>query len=195
MDVKSSTQYKISKWSLPTLIVVFFAQDIGITEGFVFELPRSATTASRLPISLTAPLPQRRCITINNILLRRALKTRLLVSSSKRDEEDNYVTRRIAEEKNYKKKVIDVINSILKDSRCSYKNVEKNTYMLLSKQPVIAFAIFIGMGLIVAYMLGFFFLGGYITSGNPYENGAIPYWEEDICEICKTALQETATTN
>ena len=27
-----------------------------------------------------------------------------------------------------------------------------------------------------------FFLGGYIDSSNPYENGAVPYFEEEVLE-------------
>ena len=71
---------------------------------------------------------------------------------------------------------------VMDDLRQSFRNVETETNFLLQKKPALAFAIFVAAGLIVAYMSGFFFLGGYIDSSNPYENGAVPYFEEEVLE-------------
>ena len=86
------------------------------------------------------------------------------------------------------------ISGALMESRRSFGHVEGSTYRLMSQRPAVALAIFVAAGAIVAYLSGLFFLGGYISSANPYENGAIPYWEEDVCEICKQiqAAQEAA---
>mmetsp|Transcript_28582 Transcript_28582/g.40435 ORF Transcript_28582/g.40435 Transcript_28582/m.40435 type:complete len:202 (-) Transcript_28582:323-928(-) len=78
------------------------------------------------------------------------------------------------------KKRHELANAVLNASRNSFQNVEGNASQLLERQPLIALLIFIGVGLIVAYVSGFIFLGGYMSSPNPVENGAIPYWDEQL---------------
>lgn len=121
-------------------------------------------------------------------------RTRLSATPSEKDGEPFIRTRNhfglnLKEEEEENKSdgaIIDLINSIMKESRRSYAFIEGHTFRLLSKRPGVAFAIFVGMGLLVAYMMGFFFLEGYISSANPYENGAIPYWDEDVCDVCNS---------
>lgn len=74
----------------------------------------------------------------------------------------------------------ELTNKVLKASRSSFRHVEGHTFRLLDEQPMLAMALFIGVGLLVMYMTGFAFLGGYISSPNPLENGAVPYWDEDL---------------
>lgn len=71
----------------------------------------------------------------------------------------------------------DAFNQFVLASRDSFKNVERATDFLLEKQPWLALTIFVGAGLLVAYISGFFILCGYIDSINPAENNAVPYWE------------------
>jgi hypothetical protein len=73
---------------------------------------------------------------------------------------------------------VERINSVLRASRVSFRNVEDMTYGLFNDRPLVALAIFVGAGGLVAYMLGFFFLGGYIENWNPVENDIVPYWDE-----------------
>jgi len=73
---------------------------------------------------------------------------------------------------------MEIFYNILNEGTASFRFIETRTSRLLSNNPILAFAIFVVMGLFVAYMTGFFFLGGYISSPNPIENGAVPYWEE-----------------
>ena len=80
-------------------------------------------------------------------------------------------------------KQIEMANSFLRASRSSFKNVETMTDGLLKDQPLIAIGIFLGLGLMVAYISGFFFLGGYIETWNPAENDAIPYWDYEVLII------------
>jgi len=71
-----------------------------------------------------------------------------------------------------------IVEDAIKISASSFKFMEGKTVALLQKNPLVALAIFASAGLIVAYMLGFVFLEGYISSPNPYENGAVPYFED-----------------
>lgn len=73
---------------------------------------------------------------------------------------------------------VERINSVLRASRISFRNVEDMTYGLFNDRPFVALLIFVAAGGIVAYMLGFFFLGGYIENWNPVENDSVPYWDE-----------------
>eukprot|EP00587_Corethron_hystrix_P012755 CAMPEP_0113314400 /NCGR_PEP_ID=MMETSP0010_2-20120614/10472_1 /TAXON_ID=216773 ORGANISM="Corethron hystrix, Strain 308" /NCGR_SAMPLE_ID=MMETSP0010_2 /ASSEMBLY_ACC=CAM_ASM_000155 /LENGTH=171 /DNA_ID=CAMNT_0000170671 /DNA_START=79 /DNA_END=594 /DNA_ORIENTATION=- /assembly_acc=CAM_ASM_000155 len=75
---------------------------------------------------------------------------------------------------------IEKTNGVLSEMRSNFNYFEGVTFKLLSKQPVLAFAIFVAAGFFVAYMLGMMFLQGYINSPNPLENGEIPYWDEEI---------------
>lgn len=77
-----------------------------------------------------------------------------------------------------KKSYIEIFNGVLKETRTSFGYVEKASCSLLSKQPALAAIIFVSFGIFVAYLLGLLFLGGYISSANPYENGAVPYWDD-----------------
>jgi hypothetical protein len=72
----------------------------------------------------------------------------------------------------------DTINSVLKTSRSSFKNVEKLTFRLLNRRPLVALAIFLATGALLAYVTGFFILEGYIDNLNPAENDQVPYWDE-----------------
>jgi hypothetical protein len=74
--------------------------------------------------------------------------------------------------------MIDSINTSLKASHTSFKHVENSTYELLTEKPLVALGIFFAAGLVVAYMIGFLFLDGYIESINPISNDMIPYWDE-----------------
>ena len=83
------------------------------------------------------------------------------------------------------RRTTELVNSFLKASRSSFKNVETSTNQLLNAQPLVALSIFVGMGVLVAYILGFFFLGGYIETWNPVENDAIPYWDDEVLVITR----------
>lgn len=72
----------------------------------------------------------------------------------------------------------DAINSVLRASRTSFRNVEEMTYGVFDARPLLALGIFVTAGTVVAYILGFFFLGGYIDNWNPVENDVVPYWDE-----------------
>lgn len=73
-----------------------------------------------------------------------------------------------------------LIQELLEISRLSFINVEQMSEDLFSRQPLIAFSIFIICGLLISYLLGIIFLDGYISSLNPIFNGIIPYWNDDI---------------
>lgn len=75
------------------------------------------------------------------------------------------------------------VNTFLRASQSSFQNVESMTNQLLKTNPMIALLIFVGAGALVAYISGFFFLGGYIETWNPAENDSIPYWDEEILII------------
>ncbi|KAG7349141.1 hypothetical protein IV203_011738 [Nitzschia inconspicua] len=72
----------------------------------------------------------------------------------------------------------NTINSVLKSSRSSFKNIEKITFRLLNRRPLVALGIFLATGALIAYMTGFFILEGYIDNLNPAENDQVPYWDE-----------------
>ena len=80
---------------------------------------------------------------------------------------------------------IELANNFLRASRSSFKNVESITNYLLNENPAIAIGIFVTVGLVVAYMTGFFFLGGYIETWNPAENDSIPYWDDEVLVITR----------
>lgn len=93
------------------------------------------------------------------------------------DDDDEYIYYQqvpLSEEEKYRQ---EVVNSFVVASRDSFKNVESATDFLLAKQPIVAFMIFIGAGLLVAYISGFFILGGYIDDINPALNNPVPYWD------------------
>jgi hypothetical protein len=75
------------------------------------------------------------------------------------------------------------INLFLKASQKSFQNVEAGTNRLLNRRPLLALAIFLGTGLMVAYMMGIIFLGGYIENWNPAENDVVPYWDDPVLVI------------
>lgn len=75
---------------------------------------------------------------------------------------------------------IKLANTFLKASHSSFKNIEGVTDSLLSNNPMIAILIFVGLGLLVAYISGFAILHGYIDSSFPMDNAAVPYWEEEL---------------
>lgn len=83
------------------------------------------------------------------------------------------------------RKVEDATNSFLRASRSSFKHFEGMTNRLLNRQPLLALGMFVGLGFLVAYMLGFFFLGGYIETWNPVENDSIPYWDDEVLIITR----------
>ena len=78
---------------------------------------------------------------------------------------------------------IELTNSFLKASRSSFKKVEGATDSLLAKNPVIAMTIFLGAGLLVAFVSGFAILDGYLDVSNPMDNAAVPYWDEDLTTL------------
>ena len=61
--------------------------------------------------------------------------------------------------------------------------METNVDGLLENQPLVAIGIFVACGLLVAYLTGFFLLGGYIENINPAENAHMPDWDEGILII------------
>jgi hypothetical protein len=75
---------------------------------------------------------------------------------------------------------IGMTSRLLKDAGSSFRNMQGKTDDLLEKQPFMALAIFLVVGLIAAYISGFAILGGYMSSANPAENGAIPYWDDEL---------------
>jgi len=75
---------------------------------------------------------------------------------------------------------VETTNTALKELRSNFAGVEVFVSRLLSRYPEVAFVIFVGAGVFVAYMLGMMLLGGYIGDINPLVNGAVPYWEEDL---------------
>lgn len=82
--------------------------------------------------------------------------------------------------------LIDVTNGVLQTASSSFKNVEGMANGLLKEQPVTALAIFVGAGVVTAYLTGLVILDGSIESLNPSQNGAIPYWDEEILVMTKT---------
>jgi hypothetical protein len=84
------------------------------------------------------------------------------------------------EQQQQQQRHVEITNNILKASRSSFRHVEGVTDSLLSDNPAIALGIFVGLGLIVAYISGFAILDGYMDSSNPLENGVVPYWDEDL---------------
>jgi hypothetical protein len=85
---------------------------------------------------------------------------------------------------------VQVANTILKHSRLSFRNVEGLTDDLLSNHPILAVGVFLGFVLLIAYMSGFVILDGYISSVNPLENGAVPYWDEDVANELTSLPQQ-----
>ena len=85
---------------------------------------------------------------------------------------------------------VQVANTILKHSRLSFRNVEGLTDDLLSNHPILAVGGFLGVVLLIAYMSGFVILDGYISSVNPLENGAVPYWDEDVANELTSLPQQ-----
>jgi hypothetical protein len=75
------------------------------------------------------------------------------------------------------------INGFLQASQKSFQHVESGTNRLLNRQPLLALAIFVGAGVMVAYMMGMVFLGGYIENWNPAENDVVPYWDDPVLVI------------
>jgi hypothetical protein len=75
---------------------------------------------------------------------------------------------------------IQVTNHVLRTLHYSFKNVEGTANGLLEENPLIAFAIFAGAGLVAAYLLGLLILDGCMESWNPIQNGVVPYWDEEI---------------
>ena len=71
-------------------------------------------------------------------------------------------------------------DTVLKNSHVSFKNVEQMSENLFSNQPLVALAIFVSLGCLVAYFSGLYFLDGYISSPNPALNGGVPYWDEQL---------------
>jgi len=101
-------------------------------------------------------------------------QTRLLMTFPNENNDSNGDFDEAVTEKTIESSWIDILNEGTK----SFRFIETRTSKLLSNNPIIALTIFVGVGLIVAYMTGAFFLKGYISSGNPYMNGAVPYWED-----------------
>lgn len=77
------------------------------------------------------------------------------------------------------------VNSFLRASHASFQHVETSTNQLLNRHPMIALAIFVGTGALVAYLTGLFFLGGYIETWNPVDNDSIPYWDDEILIVSR----------
>lgn len=105
-----------------------------------------------------------------------------------RDREDEDVLSRVratrnSSSSNAEEEIGRSINRVLLASSKSFENVETATNSLLRQQPLVALAIFIGAGVMVAYMLGMFFLGGYIENWNPVENDVVPYWDDPVLII------------
>ena len=96
--------------------------------------------------------------------------------SSNSNRERNVSTERLVERK---------VNSVLRASHTSFQYVESMTDGLLNRHPIIALAIFVGAGALVAYVTGLVFLGGYIENWNPAVNDSVPYWDEEILIISR----------
>jgi hypothetical protein len=75
---------------------------------------------------------------------------------------------------------IQLTNQVLRALHYSFKNVENMANGLLEKDPLSALIIFVGAGLMAAYLLGLVILDGCMESWNPIQNGFVPYWDEEI---------------
>jgi hypothetical protein len=74
--------------------------------------------------------------------------------------------------------VEETINTVIKSSRSSFKNVESLTVNLLNRRPFVAIGLFGASLMVAAYLTGFFILDGYIDNWNPAVNDQVPYWDE-----------------
>lgn len=146
-----------------TILVLSLAFEV--TAGFVRNFGRTSNHAA-----LLAPAPSDARFQIH-----REIST--TIPSSERSKA---TTLFYHDENEDERRRIELTNSFLKASRTSFKNFEGATDSLLDKNPLIAFGIFIGLGLFVAYISGFAILDGYIDSTNPLDNAAVPYWNEDL---------------
>lgn len=146
-----------------TILVLSLAFEA--TEGFVRNFGRTTNHAAQF-----APAPSEA-----RFKIQREIST--TVTSSDRSKA---TTLFYHDENEDERRRIELTNSFLKASRTSFKNFEGATDSLLDKNPLIAFGIFIGLGLLVAYISGFAILDGYIDSTNPLDNAAVPYWNEDL---------------
>ena len=135
-----------------------------VTEGFVRTLARTTNHAAFGPV-----------VSVGRFQIQRRIST--TIPSSERSKA---TTLFYHDESEDERRRIELTNSFLKASRTSFKNFEGATDSLLAKNPLIAFGIFIGLGLFVAYVSGFAILDGYIDSTNPLDNAAVPYWNEDL---------------
>lgn len=105
--------------------------------------------------------------------------SKVILAYQQLEEESNQIYYRAPLTEDERKRE-ELTNAVLNASRSSFQNVEGKAFNLLEENPLLAFLIFVALGLVVAYISGFIFLGGYISSANPVENGAIPYWDEQL---------------
>jgi len=173
---------KNAMWSIIrlTAVLTLFSPSNVAVEGFLISVfpPLSPISLRRTTIASFTRSSQSDLGSLERLKRRERDSMSCLASSSHNNDDTNNTYNGDREDE--MKERIFVFNSILKEMRSSFQTVEIATFKLLSNQPVVAFAIFVVLGAFVAYLLGLVFLGGYISSGNPYENGAVPYWEEGM---------------
>ncbi|CAB9528890.1 expressed unknown protein [Seminavis robusta] len=103
-----------------------------------------------------------------------------------REEEDESFDLQAQQEEDQRNRwKIQLTNSVLQILHNSFKNVEATANELLDEDPVTAFAVFVGAGLVAAYVLGLFILDGCMESWNPVQNGMVPYWDEEVLVMIK----------
>jgi len=163
-----------------TAVLTLFSSSNVPVEGFLISVfpPLSPICSRRTAITSVTRLSQSPLGSLKHLRKRESDFISCLSSSSPNNDDTNNTYNEAREDE--MKERIFAFNSILKEMRSSFQTIEIATFKLLSNQPAVAFTIFVALGLFVAYLLGLVFLGGYISSGNPYENGAVPYWEEGM---------------
>eukprot|EP00567_Pseudictyota_dubia_P000631 CAMPEP_0197467872 /NCGR_PEP_ID=MMETSP1175-20131217/65793_1 /TAXON_ID=1003142 /ORGANISM="Triceratium dubium, Strain CCMP147" /LENGTH=221 /DNA_ID=CAMNT_0043003961 /DNA_START=72 /DNA_END=734 /DNA_ORIENTATION=- len=88
--------------------------------------------------------------------------------------------RRLAQQQQQRDENLSLTDSLIEKTHLSFKNVETMSENLFANRPLVALAIFVILGLTVAYLSGLVFLDGYISSLNPAQNGGVPYWNENV---------------
>jgi len=122
--------------------------------------------------------------------LQKANDEKLVVSQLSASDATNAVSSSSSDEDQHENPrwVTDSIHTSSKAAQKSFRFVEKTTFSLLYEKPMLALAIFVAAGMMVAYMSGFFFLDGYIENWNPVENDIIPYWDDAEIHTIERAM-------
>ena len=159
---------RMCRRTVQCVTILLLSLHLGVTEGFGHNT-RTTKHEMFAPIASSA---SRRRFTIQPRIARRPCRSEATELFYHDDDDDN--------NENEQRRRMELTNNFLKASRTSFKNFEGATDSLLDKNPFVAIIIFFGIGLFVAYVSGFAILDGYIDSSNPMDNGAVPYWDEDL---------------